>query len=99
METLESKKYQRVKKRVEEIKGFYWHLFASCLAIPIVLIVNYLTTEFPWSLIASAAILLSIGIHWFVVFKRGSFFTHAWEDKKIQEFMKEDNDQQKRLFD
>lgn len=98
IERIESEKYLRAKKRMEEIKGFYWHLFATCLATVIVVVINYLTTDFPWSLFPIGAFILSLIIHWFVVFKRGSFFSQKWEEDKIREFMDEDNEQQKRLF-
>ncbi len=98
MERIDTERYERAKQRMEEIKGFYWHLFAICLATPIVVVINYLTTDFPWSLFPIGAFLLSIAIHWFAVFKRGSFFTRQWEEKKIREFMDEDSEEQKRLY-
>lgn len=98
MEPNLNEKYLKAKKRMEEIKGFYWHLFTSVLVLPILAIVNYLTSDYPWALFPIGAFILSICIHWFVVFKRGSFFTRNWEEKKIREFMREDEDQQKQLF-
>lgn len=98
MEVNRNEKYKRAKKRMEEIKGFYWHLFTSVLVIPILSIINYLTSDYPWALFPIAAFILSLCIHWFVVFKRGSFFTRHWEEKKIQEFMEEDEKEQKKLY-
>ena len=65
IERIESEKYLRAKKRMEEIKGFYWHLFATCLATVIVVVINVLTTDFPWSLFPIGAFILSLITLWF----------------------------------
>ncbi len=90
--------YARAKKRMEELKGFYWHVFVGILVIPMVIIINWLTTDFPWAIFPVAGYLLSIIIHWFAVFQRGSFFSREWETKKIKEFIKEEEHQQNQLY-
>lgn len=93
-----SETYRNAKKRMEEIKAFYWHLFTGVLVLPILSIVNYLTSDYPWALFPIGAFVLSLCIHWFVVFRRGSFFTRNWEEKKIQEFMRDEEDKQRKLY-
>lgn len=88
-------KYLRAQKRVNAMKGFHWHLFASLFAVLFLAVINYITTSYPWCLFPISAILLSIAIHWFVVFKSGSIFGKSWEERKIQEFLDEENNNKK----
>ncbi len=99
----DKEKYERAKKRVEDEKGFYRHLFVFIL-VNIVLQLFYsdmlwdynwmsytpwwvrFTTPLFWGLS-----LLIHGIYVFNGFKFLSFFKN-WEEKKIQEFM--DNDEE-----
>ena len=97
-------KYERAKKRVEEEKGFYRHLTVY-LIINTLLQLFYsglffdfdvlgyapwwvrFTTPFFWG--------LSLLVHWIYVFKGFRFFKglKKWEDRKIQEFMDEEEEE------
>ncbi len=83
---------------MEQIKGFYWHLFTYILIIPILGVVNYLTTDFPWVIFPALGWGIGLAIHWFAIFMRHSMFGKQWEERKIREFMQEDEDQQRQLY-
>lgn len=92
--------YQNAKKKVEAIKAFYWHLFVSIFAIVFLTVIDFITgSGFTWSLIPIAAIILSLIIHWFVVFKNNMLLGKSWEERKIEEYMKkEDEKEQRKLY-
>lgn len=90
--------YQNAKKKVEAIKGFYWHLFASIFIIPFLCVVNYITTDYPWVLFPIAGIVLSIIIHWFSVFKSDAILGKSWEERKIKELMEKEESGQRKLY-
>jgi uncharacterized RDD family membrane protein YckC len=80
--------YQRAKKRVGEIKGFYAHLIVYVVVNAILVAINLLVTPgFLWFLIPLFG--WGIGLFFHAVFGFGLFgiFTKEWEDKKIKEYM------------
>jgi len=86
----DSEKYNRAKKRVDEIKGFYGGLIAYCVVIPFLIFINYRTSwEYQWFWFPMFGWGLGVVIHAFTVFGYGS----DWEDRKIREIMEKDNNQ------
>ena len=83
--------YDRAKKRVDELKGFYGHLTAYVLVMPVLIYINYKTNwDFQWfwfSLVGWGAGLLS---HGFCVLGINRIFGRNWEDRKIREYMNKD---------
>lgn len=90
--------YVRAKKRVKELKGFYWHAFwyvvVNIFIITMVAINsnNYdfwdfgtFTTAFFWG--------IGLGFHALSVFGKNAIFSEHWEERKIKEYM--DKDQRK----
>ncbi len=87
---MDEEKYKKAKKRVEDIKGFYAHLFAY-LGVNVVLIVIDLIFNpsgfwFYW-----VTIFWGIAIFWHAlgVFVINRFPSASWEKKKIAEIMEE----------
>ena len=94
-------RYIRAKKKVEKIKGFYWHL-ASYLGVNMFLSIGKITgeishgktfTEAFWDF-GTFAIWFFWGIglffHAMGVFGPNIFFGKDWEQRKMNEFMDED---------
>ena len=83
-------KYKVAKRRVEEIKGFYAHLFAY-IGVNVVLIVIDLVTG-PWNWwFYWVTVFWGIGVFWHAM---GVFVFHkitgaSWEKRKIKEIMDE----------
>ncbi|WP_298496919.1 2TM domain-containing protein [uncultured Algibacter sp.] len=85
--------YLRAKKRVKELKGFYWHAFwyvAVNIFIVTVIVSNggdlfhfgtYSTALF-WG--------IGLGFHAIGVFGKNLLFNKNWEERKIKEFMDSD---------
>ena len=110
METKEmkNKKYLQAKKRVDELKGFYWHL-AIYLIVNIFITINKVLrnyyngetlSEAFWDFGTFAVwIFWGIGVvfHAFNVFGYPLILGKNWEERKIKKIMEEDENQFKKL--
>ncbi len=86
------KKYIKAKQRVEEIKGFYQHLFATVLIIPAIIFVNAkFNLSYHWLYFPIIGMSLGLLIHWFGIFGIEIIgLGKNWEERKIKELMKEE---------
>jgi len=100
MQPYNQKKYEKAKKRMEEIKGFYSHALVYVLVNLFILLAQfgvfsgnfrigmpawgYLTTPFFWG--------IGLLFHGLYVFQGNFSFLRRWEERKIQEYM--DKEQQ-----
>jgi hypothetical protein len=88
---LEEQKYKEAKKRVEEIKGFYGHLFAYLGVNVTLLIINLVSSPgslwFYW-----VSLFWGIGLFWhaMAVFVFARFPGKDWEQRKIKEIMEQE---------
>ena len=89
---MNDEKYEKAKKRVKELKGFYSNLVTYITINVILIIINLVTSPgslwFYWvSIFWGVAIL----IHASKIFiLKGKFFGKDWEEKKIKEIMEKD---------
>ena len=89
----EDKKYERAKKRVENLKAFYIHFIVYILVNIMFVIINLMSYEdaghwwFVYPLLGWGIGLVSHGL------SVASFglFGPDWEERKIKEYMKKDN--------
>ena len=91
--------YLRAKKRVKDIKGFYWHAFwyivVNIFIISAIGIYQYdgllhfstFYTAFFWG--------IGLGFHALGVFGKNLIFSKNWENRKIKAFMDNDKTNQK----
>jgi len=88
----EEQKYIRAKKKVDEIKGFYWNLVSYCLVIPFLIFVNLMTSPgyhwFWWPMLGWG---IGMVFHAYGVFGKNILFGTDWEERKIREFMDKDS--------
>jgi len=87
-------KYLRAKERVENIKKFYSNLLSYILVIGFLAGLNYYTDGWrnPWFLWAAFGWGIGIIFHALKVFQWNPFFNKDWEDRKIKEYMNDEND-------
>lgn len=97
MEDLETSKYIQAKKRVEEEKGFYINLIAYCIVVPSLTILNYWIDqwEFPWFLFSAIGWGIGVFCHAVNVFKWNPIMGKDWENRKIKQFMEEEDRKQR----
>jgi len=88
-------KYLRAKERVAAIKKFYSNLMSYVVFILFLAGLNYYTNEWrsPWFLWAAFGWGIGIVFHAFKAFGWVPYMNKNWEDRKIKEFMDNDNDQ------
>ncbi|MDT0647326.1 2TM domain-containing protein [Zunongwangia sp. F260] len=88
----EENAYYKAKERVKELKEFYGNLLSYCIVIPFLIFINYYTFwGFQWFWFPLFGWGIGLTIHGFSVFGYGS----AWEERKIQEIMEKEQQQQK----
>ncbi|WP_445731219.1 2TM domain-containing protein [Mariniflexile sp.] len=79
--------YNKAKKRVEEIKGFYSNLLSYSIVIPFLIFINYKTSwEFKWFWFPMLGWGMGLTFHAFAVFGYGK----SWEERKIQEILEKE---------
>jgi hypothetical protein len=80
--------YQKAKERVNEIKGFYSHLFVYVLVNAVIFAINYLTSPgvwwFYWPLLGWG---IGIIAHAIGVFGFFGIMSQEWEERKIEEIV------------
>ena len=85
----EQARYQEAKKRVEEIKGFYYHLVSYILVNTFLVVINLLTSpEYLWFIWPIIGWSIGLVIHAFSVFS--NLWGKSWEERKIKEIMEKD---------
>ena len=89
---MNDKKYEKAKKRVEELKSFYGNLAAYVAINAILIIINFVTSPrslwFYWVTIFWG---IGILIHASKVFIfKGKFLGEEWEEKKIKEILEKE---------
>ncbi|MFK5958922.1 MAG: histidine kinase [Lutibacter sp.] len=91
--TQQNNKYLRAVERVEEIKGFYASLIAYCIVIPFLIFMyfKYTPHTIQWFWFPAFGWGIGLTIQGFKAFS--PVFGSSWEDRKIQEFMNEDDKQ------
>ena len=83
-------KYEKAKKRVEEIKGFYTHAIAYVCVNTVLFLINFFISPgswwFYWPLLGWG---IGLFFHAMGVFVFNRFPSKKWEDRKIEELMEE----------
>lgn len=107
---IKEQQYLKAKKRVKDIKGFYSHLlvyiFVNIFISGIIMFGlteggDYSFTEAIQNFgVYSTWLFWGIGLffHWLGVFGFKSFISKGWEERKIKELMKEDDDRSSKIL-
>ena len=88
-------KYLRAKERITAVKEFYSKLLRSAILIAFLAALNYYTNgwSYMWFLWAAFGIGISLAFRAAKVFGMNPFFDRNWEERKIKEFMQEEEQQ------
>ncbi|WP_426476579.1 2TM domain-containing protein [Chryseobacterium sp. CBSDS_008] len=90
--------YQRARRQVERLRGFYGHLFAYVAVNAMIVVYNYISLKPGESYFQFknffTAIFWGIGLaaHAVTVFLPRVNFIRKWEDRKIKELMDKQKD-------
>lgn len=89
---LENSKYVRAVERVEKLKEFYQNLVSYVIIIPFLVFINlYFSPQFQWFWFPMVGWGIGIIFHWLDVNNYNIFLGSNWEEKKIEEIMKNNN--------
>lgn len=89
---ISSKRYERAKKQVEELKGFYIHFSIYLIMVPVFIYLNLKSTGFPWALFPIIGWGAGVAGHAMEVFNYNPILGKNWEERKIRKLMDEDNE-------
>jgi len=86
-------KYLKAKERVAQLKKFYSTLLKNIIVIVLTGSINYYFNEwrYPWFLWVVFGVSIGTIIQAIKLFGYTSLFGRNWEERKIQEFMKEED--------
>lgn len=92
MKEIKENKYIRARERVDQLKKFYGNITSYVLVISMLALINYWTNGWSYMWFLWAAFGWGIGIifHAIETFRMNPFFGKNWEERKIREFMKEE---------
>ena len=90
-------KYQKAHKQVQEIKGFYTHLLTYVVVMIFLVYINLrYSPEYLWFLWSMAGWGIGLLFHGMKAFNYTPFMGKNWEEKKIKEFMDEEDNKRKK---
>lgn len=88
--------YQKAKKKARIIRDFYINLSLYCFFIPVIIAINLIfVPEYHWFWFSILGWGIGLTIHGLTAFDVFPFLNSSWEERKIQEFMKEDLEREK----
>lgn len=90
-EFIADKRYQRAKKKVDDLKGFYIHAAIYFVMVPVFIYLNYISTDFPWALFPILGWGWGVLGHAAEVFGWNPFFNKKWESRKIEKLMEDED--------
>ncbi len=84
-------KYQRAKKRVEALRGFYTHLGVYVIVNLFLFLLNMIVSpDTIWFYLPLLGWGIAVAIHAFSVLGAGFPFGDDWEERKIEEMMEKE---------
>jgi two-component system LytT family sensor kinase len=102
MRTIEPKtqfddSYVRARKRVEEMKEFYYSLISYCIVIPFLIFIYFRYTPgiIQWFWFPMFGWGIGLAFHAYKVYVNDGVLGSGWEKRKIEKFMKEDDEQKR----
>lgn len=84
--SIENIAYARAKERVEKLKGFYGNLISYCCVIPVLIFINYKSSDFQWFWFPTLGWGMGLFFHGIEVFGYGN----SWEERKIKQLMEKE---------
>ena len=93
---LENSKYVRAVKRVEKLKEFYQNLASYCIVIPFLIFINLrFSSGFYWFWFPMFGWGIGLTFHFLEVNNYNVFLGKNWEEKKIEQLMKKQQNEYK----
>lgn len=89
--------YVRARKRVEELKEFYYSLISYCLVIPFLVFIwfRYTPDTIQWFWFPMLGWGMGLAFHAYKVYVNDGVLGSGWEKRKIEKFMQEEDEQKR----
>jgi len=92
-EDLQNSSYVRAVEKVEKLKEFYQNIISYCIVIPFLVFINLrFTPDFHWFWFPMFGWGIGVVFHGLDVYDYNPILGKNWENKKINELMKDDDD-------
>lgn len=87
-------RYVRARKRVEEMKEFYYSLISYCLVIPFLIFIwfRYTPNTIQWFWFPMLGWGMGLAFHAYKVYVNDGVLGKSWEQRKIEKFMREEEE-------
>lgn len=87
--------YVRARKRVEEMKEFYYSLISYCLVIPFLIFIwfRYTPNTIQWFWFPMLGWGMGLAFHAYKVYVNDGVLGKSWEQRKIEKFMREEEEE------
>lgn len=93
-QNLEDSKYVKAVEKVEKLKEFYQNVVSYCVVIPFLIFINLKTySKFQWFWFPAIGWGIGLFFHYLEIHNYTIFLGKNWEERKIKELMKKDNNQ------
>jgi two-component system, LytTR family, sensor kinase len=80
--------YLRARQHIDDLKVFYYGIISYCLVIPFLIFINYKTSwDFQWFWFPMIGWGIGLTINAFKVYVSEGVFGRNWEERKIKQFM------------
>lgn len=93
IENTNESSYNRAKKRVDKLRGFYIHATIYSVFVIFFIWLNIGGSDFPWAIFPIAGWGLGLLGHASETFDHTIFFGKKWETRKIRELMEEEEEE------
>ncbi|HEU4495965.1 MAG TPA: 2TM domain-containing protein [Flavobacterium sp.] len=91
-------KYENAKRKARKIRSFYYNLMCYCIVIPILVFINLMAMpEFQWFWFSMLGWGIGVIVHGMEAFQANPFLSKGWEERKLQQFIKEEEQKQNKL--
>ena len=84
-------KYERAQAKVREIKEFYSHLGTYLIFVCFFLVLNFYSGSFFWAIFPIVGWGIGILSHAAKTFGKNPFFSKDWEQRKIDEYIRNED--------
>mgnify|MGYP000504151473 CR=1 FL=1 len=92
-EEIQNSSYVRAVEKVEKLKEFYQNIISYCIIIPFLVFINLkFSPQFHWFWFPMFGWGIGVLFHGLDVYNYNPFLGRNWEQKKINELMKEEDD-------
>nr|WP_321223048.1 histidine kinase [uncultured Psychroserpens sp.] len=90
-------RYVRARKRVEDMKEFYYSLISYCIVIPFLIFIwfRYTPNTIQWFWFPMLGWGMGLAFHAYKVYVNDGVLGNSWEKRKIEKFMREEEENQR----